>query len=248
MKDDAARTELPPVSPRRWVRGARIGTSVLFEVLTVVMVVLWLRNCRVIKTYCFGVRGYECTLTFDDKKIELYAGKPTLPPWAVPGNFFRGWTSHGIYPNYHKYEIDLTTLGFFYHFGAQISVVVPNWFPIALSVIVTTVSVIPIPRRSLRSMLIATAILALALVVVLNRSNDSSLHSATQLSVVEIKAIDTARLWVQQNLEPSTFEYRTVFEDDGWSVYIESIPRIPRLYWVLRYDENDKNPEVWNPP
>jgi hypothetical protein len=44
MTDDAARTEVPPVVPRRWVRGVQVGTSVFFGVVTVVMLVLWVRS------------------------------------------------------------------------------------------------------------------------------------------------------------------------------------------------------------
>jgi hypothetical protein len=44
MTDDAASTEVPQPSPRRWVRGVRIGASVFFGMLTLLLVVLWLRS------------------------------------------------------------------------------------------------------------------------------------------------------------------------------------------------------------
>jgi hypothetical protein len=38
MTDDAARTELPKVAPRKWVRVVQIGASVFFGMVTVVLV------------------------------------------------------------------------------------------------------------------------------------------------------------------------------------------------------------------
>jgi hypothetical protein len=44
MSDDALHNELPPVAPRRWVRGVRIGTSAFFGVVALLFVMLWVRS------------------------------------------------------------------------------------------------------------------------------------------------------------------------------------------------------------
>jgi hypothetical protein len=90
MSDDAARIELPQPSPRPSVRGVRIGTSAFFGMLTLVMVLLWVRS------YTYSDQVWLTLLP--SEHINLIAADARMCVWFEhqPTIYWFEWRSHRI--------------------------------------------------------------------------------------------------------------------------------------------------------
>jgi hypothetical protein len=161
MTDDAARTELPP-APRKWVRVVRIGTSVFFGLLTVVLVVLWVRSCR------------------RSDSIHMLANTTVIEAWSACGEVYMG-TSYsapsGVDLRFHSLPLspddkfqwfgsdgnsNVPTFGFgmsmMSHHGPLY--MLPHWFLALLSGCVALFAFTGTSRFSLRTMLTITTLVA----------------------------------------------------------------------------------------
>jgi hypothetical protein len=157
MTDDAARTELPPVSPRRWVRGVRVGVSVFFGLLTVVPVVLWIRGYYRYDIVTFGVSpgpGYMFGFTCGELSVARFE---KLAGWVSSG--WHAWTNsrnpEQAWANARFSEFVGLRYGSFF-------VAVPFAYVVMLTIALTA-SPWPRWRFSIRTMLTITTLVAVVL-------------------------------------------------------------------------------------
>jgi hypothetical protein len=178
MTDDAASTEVPQPSPRRWVRGVRIGASVFFGMVTVALVVLWVRSywSEDFATWTSRPKGYN-----SDPNGFFYVwsglGELGCSGYWTTSYRIRGpyrWQGIKVSPPEKPHRSDTTLLNRMGFLGGwevdgaspeQFGAIVPYWFVTSLLLIVALV-VWPLNRSidsirfSLRTMLIATTLAA----------------------------------------------------------------------------------------
>jgi hypothetical protein len=162
MTDDAARTELPQAAPRRWVRGVRIGTSVFFGLLTVVLVVLWVRS------YWTGGYIYWNLWKHRSVLVGLSHGQIVIhTELFTMGQQRLRWISTGrASSSVFRWRPLPSLLGRRIWNGFQF--VIPGWcVAVVTAAVAMTCWPWCCPRFSLRTMFIATTLLAVSLGAVL---------------------------------------------------------------------------------
>jgi hypothetical protein len=154
MTDDAAHTELPKVAPRKWVRVVRVGMSVFFGMLTVVLVVMWVRSYWWMDTL-FITQIPATRISSNNGYLVLNRERgnqlPVPKEWIISEAMNRHF-------------------GEWYYFNVPTSVLVsvPHWFVAgivaAVSITSALTTTLPIRSRfSLSSLFIATTLVALVL-------------------------------------------------------------------------------------
>jgi hypothetical protein len=142
--------------PRPLIRGLRIAVSAVCGVLCVLLVVFWVRSKWTVDTFGFAysprlflVSSYSGELTF----ANIYEGRPRgTPPWyedgkQLPTTLGFAWRVAGFAPDPYSYFVLL-----------------PHWCAVAVFALAFVLPRISWSQRfSLRTLLIATTLIAVVL-------------------------------------------------------------------------------------
>lgn len=159
MQDDAPTFETPPAKSKVWLRRTRITTSLVFALLTLALVVLWVRSCTwsdIINRQ--GANQVPVRVSSTRGAITIYW--QSMSPNSAPVT--RWWyrlTPNEPGPLYLSYHFRK-----FSHFRWMI---IPYWMlvciPFVALLVVVPKSALLTARFSLRTMLIATTLIAVVL-------------------------------------------------------------------------------------
>jgi hypothetical protein len=160
MKDMSLTTptpDQPTTSPTKY-RRTRIAVSVVFGVVTLLLVVLWVRSQTAVDYIYFNFQGYNWISAVGDGQIELVGDRVQKVPTGQVV-----WNTSRLYSDYRKYKVDFTWHAFYFDMNPSVIVSTPFWFVVALSTLATVLPFATIPGFSLRTMLISITLVAVVL-------------------------------------------------------------------------------------
>ena len=144
----------------RLIPGLRIAVTAMFGILCLLLIIFWVRSFWRLNS----VRSVGYYRSIDSNRGELIVTGDTSSLWTV-WEWDWDWEERPVNELDQSYR--MTRLGFFYQRRPhRFWLVVPYWFPVVISAELATAPWIHRSRRfSLRTLLVATTLVAIALAI-----------------------------------------------------------------------------------